>query len=386
LKIRPTTRATAAALTLLATSLAAAPAQASDVGTSVPCATTLPDASGSTWSVDAFTAWSYTGNQYLSRVTAQDATTAEFLDYENLDGTNCTTEHEGHEVIIPNKPTYAPGLIQSRKLYTSVSGTGVLRQLDTFHNTTAAPITFTVRSERLTTVVEEQFIDATSSGDTLVTDADRWTAVSDGSGFAHSHIWQGVTARHVADWLSENAFGTQLRWTVTVPANSAISLLVFATKRPSDDAGKATVAADAALIAAATPTNAIFEGLTKAERAQIINFNAVVPPPVATLRVRPTISRTAFLAGMPIAVNCSSRCTARIRLIARATSEGRLMATRPVLLDEVTRTVGTVHTGLKLYPTKRLVISRTGFTAYVKLTVTDAYGNTTTTSAPIRVS
>jgi hypothetical protein len=41
---------------------------------------------------------------------------------------------------------------------------------------------------------------------------------------------------------------------------------------------------------------------------------------------------------------------------------------------------------LKLYPTKRLVISRTGFTAYVKLTVTDAYGNTTTTSAPIRVS
>jgi hypothetical protein len=41
---------------------------------------------------------------------------------------------------------------------------------------------------------------------------------------------------------------------------------------------------------------------------------------------------------------------------------------------------------MKLYPAKRLVISRTAFTAYVKITVTDANGNTTTTSAPVRVS
>jgi hypothetical protein len=62
------------------------------------------------------------------------------------------------------------------------------------------------------------------------------------------------------------------------------------------------------------------------------------------------------------------------------------MATHGVLLDEVTRPVGTASTAMKLYPTKRLVISRTAFTAYVKITVTDANGNTTYTSAPVRVS
>jgi hypothetical protein len=219
-----------------------------------------------------------------------------------------------------------------------------------------------------------------------VTAADNWEVISTSTGVTHSDIWQGNTAPHRADQVDGSEQMTELAWTVTVPANSSISLVAFATQRPNDTAGKVAAAADAALITAARATDAIFAGLTKAERARIINFNAVLPPAVATLRVRPTISRTAFLPGMPIAASCSSACTARIRLIARATGEGRLMATHGVLLDEVTKTLGTTRRAMKLYPTKRLVVSRTAFTTYVKITVTDANGNMTTTSARVRVS
>ena len=391
MKIRPTHCATAAAL-MLATGLGTTAAHAISVTPSAPCDTTLTDAGSNTWPIDPISAFVIKGQDRITQVTAQEVGTGYWTSFQNTSGIGCTAELDGRQITFPEAPTIIAGVVLSRKLYTPPTGSGAIRLLDTFRNTTDAPVTFVARTDRQSYYsMELPMITATSSGDTSVTVDDNWDVVSTQTGVTHSDIWQGNTAPHRADEIYGGSLGTQQRWTVTVPANSSISLVEFATQRPTDDAGRLAAAADAALIAAAAPSDAIFGGLTTEERARIINFDAVLPPvvtppAVATLRVRPTISRSAFLAGMPISVNCSSACTTRIRLVARATSEGRLMATHGVLLDEVTKKLGTTSTAMKLYPAKRLVISRTAFTAYVKITVTDANGNTTTTSAPVRVS
>ena len=387
MKILPTTRATAAALTLLATGLGSTTAQAITIAPSAPCDTTLTDAGGNTWPISAAEAWVHKGEDLITLFGAGVVGSGNWESFINVGSVGCTAELDGRQIAFPEMPTVVAGVVLSRKLYTPPSGTGAIRLLDTFRNTTDAPITFVARARRESMApVTFPTIDATSNGDTSVAAVDNWDVLSTITGCTHSDIWQGDTAPHRADLVDGSARMTELGWTVTVPANSSISLVAFATQRPNDAAGKAAAAADAALIASASATDAIFAGLTKEERARIINFNTVLPPAVATLRVRPTISRKAFLAGMPIALSCSSACTARVRLVARATSEGRLMATHGVLLDEVTTTLGTTRTAMKLYPTKRLVVSRTAFTTYVKVTVTDANGNTTTTSARVRVS
>ena len=66
MKILPTTRATAAALTLLATGLGSTTAQAITIAPSAPCDTTLTDAGGNTWPISAAEAWVHKGEDLIT--------------------------------------------------------------------------------------------------------------------------------------------------------------------------------------------------------------------------------------------------------------------------------------------------------------------------------
>lgn len=147
MKIRPTHCATAAAL-ILATGLGTTAAHAISVTPSAPCDTTLTDAGSNTWPIDPIFAFVIKGQDRITQVTAQEVGTGYWASFQNTGGIGCTAELDGRQITFPEVPTIIAGVVLSRKLYTPPTGSGAIRLLDTFRNTTDAPVTFVARTDR----------------------------------------------------------------------------------------------------------------------------------------------------------------------------------------------------------------------------------------------
>jgi hypothetical protein len=122
-----------------------------------------------------------------------------FESYLNPDTMGCVTEDSDREIGFPADTTTVTGVSVSRKVYVPASGLAFARWLDTFANTTGAPITFIARwggdlgSDDQTTVA------GTSSGDALVTEADNWAntfedPLSASSDPLVTNVWDGTSS------------------------------------------------------------------------------------------------------------------------------------------------------------------------------------------------
>jgi hypothetical protein len=144
----------------------------------------LVDPAGFSWDIDALTGYVDDGyNNGASRDDAFDGfaylylsndSGTTFSSYANPDTMGCVTEDSAREVGFPADTTTVTGVNVSRKVYIPATGLAFARWLDTFTNTTGAPITFIARwggnlgSDSATTVA------GTSSGDAVMTEADNW--------------------------------------------------------------------------------------------------------------------------------------------------------------------------------------------------------------------
>ena len=362
----------------------------------VPCATTFTDGSGTPWpvSLTPIQGVSLDGMTLAASYARVDIGTTPFADNAS---SGCTSELGGRQIAFPLVSEPTGQLELKRTVYVPASGPGFARVVDTVSNTTNAPVQFEYETFQYDMGGGLGVI-ATSSGDTAVDQTDSW--VSTQRSFPHAQVLLGPGGTGPA-WTGSGPYVVQSMWNVTVPALSRVSFLQVVAQGAAGVDGEAAVVASANRLAA-MPKDLLY-GMTTAQLTSLVNWSVPstdtdgdgvldaadlcpthagtsvtgcdVVAPVARVSAPSSMTRAAFLRGVPVSVSCNEGCSARVRLVARATTEGRLMSTMRVLLSEVTSSLGTATKRVSLVPRKRLVVSRTSFTAYVKVMVTDASGN-----------
>jgi hypothetical protein len=201
----------------------------------------------------------------------------------------CDSEDGGRELTwfgggFIGGPT-SPGLTLSRKLYVPPDGPAFARVVDTYANASSTPITIDVTD--LNPALSPGFIRRTSSGDALASTADDWAVQANTPAGAPTvpvlgQIWQHAGRADGRATQLLNTFGVP--WTspafsnmfvfgnLTIPANSARSLMLVFLVRPGTDAGLASAIADAPALADAPAR--LYSGLSQAEQATLVNWPA----------------------------------------------------------------------------------------------------------------
>jgi hypothetical protein len=397
---------------LVATLAVAAAAASAGQGAAatVPCQSTLTDASGASWPINsgADPGISIDGMTYaMTRI-------SEILDPLSppsrpstlgVDTGGCWTELGGRQIVFA--PFTTPeGLELSRKVYVPSAGKGFARVVDTIRNPTNAPFTRSLRMFQLDDA-PQTFVD----GSPTFSDTTQWYATK--AAFPHAAIFWGNAQPMAGYWGATFGRSYYDKWVdVTVPAGGQVSAMQVIVQGAAGTAGEATVLAEAARIAD-MPKDLLY-GMTTAELTSLVNWNVPstntdgdkvidaadrcptvagtsatgcdVVAPVVTVSAPTSMTRAAFLKGVPVSVRCNEACSARVRLIGRRTAEGRLLSTMRVLLAHVTAPLGTTTKRVVARPYASRVVSRTSFTAYVKVMATDATGNITYVTKRITVA
>ena len=189
------------------------------------------------------------------------------------------TPSDGGCTIITPAQTLA-GLTVSRKITVpSTGGQDFARTIDVFQNTTANPITTTVRvvgnlgSDAATTIF------ATSSGDTTWNTADQWIGTDDADGAGSPAIIHYVCGPLGLRPTSVVCTDDNVEWTytITVPAGQTAQLAYFTIVSPTR-AG--AIAAANALVTSNGFGGQAAAFLSQAELESLLNFS--VPPHVIT--------------------------------------------------------------------------------------------------------
>lgn len=380
-----------AAMAVAAAVGAAGPASAA----TIPCDTTLSDASGASWPIISSPMPSVMLDATALGWTSVGINNG-FISFGAVG--ECSSQMGGRQIASAavDHPT---GPIQlTRKVYVPTTGTGFARIVDTVRNTSDTPVTVTLWADQYSDAGLQ--VVGTSSGDTTIDVADDW--VSTKTAFPHAVMLHGVGGTAPDQMIDGLPTLVRGAWNdVTVPAGEQRSWMQIVVQGAAGAAGESAVA-DAATQLGVLPKDTLV-GMTKAELTGLVNWSVpstdtdgdevldaadLCPTvvgtdwtgcdhrgPAVTVSAPKSMTRAAFLRGVPVTVGCSEACSARVRLVARASSEGRLMSTMRVLLAEVKASLGTTTKRVSPVPRKRLVVSRTSFTAYVKVMVTDASGN-----------
>lgn len=382
---------------LVATLTVAAAAASAGQGAAatVPCQSTLTDASGASWPINSGVdpAISIDGMQYAN-TRIQDPSSIYAGRYrfgEDVGG--CWTELGGRQIAFA--PFTAPdGLELSRKVYVSGKGAGFARVVDTVRNTTNLPL------QRSLEMIQAGYAPQTFvDGSPVFSATTTWYATK--AAYPHGAIFWGNAQPVGAFGYSTASISYDKIVDVTVPAGGQVSTMQVFVQGAAGVTGEATVLADAARIAD-MPKDLLY-GMTSAELTSLVNWNvpstntdgdnvidaADLCPTVAgtsvtgcdaiapgvTVSAPASMTRAAFLKGVPVSVRCNEACSARVRLVGRKTAEGRLLSTTRVLLAQVSAPLGTMTKRVVARPYASRVVSRTSFTAYVKVMATDASGN-----------
>jgi len=185
-----------------------------------------------------------------------------------FDSANRQITYEQHQVS---------GVIAARKLFVPASG-GFARYLDTFTNTTAAPVTVEVLVDSMFGGAVRQVVTPGATNNRYaITLGDR-SSQSDGEGESGPvvrpllvHVFGDGNGRVSADaahfqFLDGNSY---YRWTIAIPAGESVTVMHFAAQRaPADTAG---AQAQAEGLMNLSDASALL-GMTPSERALVVNF------------------------------------------------------------------------------------------------------------------
>jgi hypothetical protein len=171
-------------------------------------------------------------------------------------------------------PTELSGVLATRRLFVPVSG-GFARFLDTITNPSGVPVTLDVQIEGTLAGIVGVIVDPSTTGNTYAVTQATGSTGDAGSGSqnlpALAHVFGGPAATAPVSAVAfQPLIGTSLyRWTVTIPAGQAVTLMHFAVQRAPFDTGNATTQAQA--LVNLTDPNAL-SGMTAADKAQVVNF------------------------------------------------------------------------------------------------------------------
>jgi len=198
----------------------------------------------------------------------------------------------GVRTVVGNGATFAPvtlsGLTVNMR-YDFLTTEATQRTFVSFTNPTGSPITATIAYTTNFGSDETTVINATSSGDTVFTTADRWLITSDGFGFdddpVNTTVVYSGTPPLVPNTATTTVYacfetnGALTTYALTVPAGSTSSLLFF--QRMTETVAQATsTAAQFNDLQSGSP---LLAGLTSSELAQVQNIGAATPPPPPNL-------------------------------------------------------------------------------------------------------
>lgn len=400
---------------LVATLAVAAAAASAGQGAAatVPCQSTLTDASGASWPINsgADPGISIDGMIYaIAQIweisdPLSPPSLPSFPSQLGEDTGGCWAELGGRQIVFA--PFTTPeGLEVSRKVYVPSAGKGFARVVDTVRNPTTAPISRSLRMLQLD-YAPQTFVD----GAPALSEATQWYATK--ASFPHAAIFWGNAQPTAGTWYpasSRRYYDKHVD--VTVPAGGQVSAMQVVVQGAAGVAGEASVLTEAARMAD-MPKDLLY-GMTTADLTSLVNWNVPstntdgdavidaadvcptvagtsvtgcdVVAPTVTVSAPTSMTRAAFLKGVPVSVRCNEACSARVRLVGRKTAEGRLLSTTRVLLAQVSAPLGTTTKRVVARPYASRVVSRTSFMAYVKVMVTDASGNVTYVTKRITVS
>lgn len=171
------------------------------------------------------------------------------------------------------------GGLTTQAQFTALPGSPTLRTLFTFANPTTAPVTATIKSSSNFGSDSGTGYRATSSGDTTVTVADRWTVSSDNpttpSDPVNLLVFAGPSAPVPPSALDPTAIecsdpdGVTATFEMTVPAGETRALLFFNEIYATNEQG---VAAGPAYDTTPARTSALLEGLDAPTLASVVNW------------------------------------------------------------------------------------------------------------------
>jgi hypothetical protein len=194
----------------------------------------------------------------------------------NLPAVGGIGSRSGNSVIFGPQPQ--PGLdVTAQMRYDVLTAEATLRVLAFFTNTSSTTRSISVAYTTNFGSGSSTAVGATSSGDAIVTQADRWLVTSDGSdgdAINTTVLWgpqAPVTPVDVSTQVYNSAGpeGVQARYTLSIPANATVALMFF--QRLSNTRSEAISAA--ADFNNATATTALLAGLTAEERTAIKNWS-----------------------------------------------------------------------------------------------------------------
>ena len=258
----------ALALTLLLLAPRLGHAQCRTAGT----LTNLNDSAAFLWDVDT------NGSIYNGSIDSYDSGLELVVDGTVFPAGTPTTELGGRQVVLG--PATLSGLSVTRRVYVPTTEAWA-RFLDTFTNSTAAPITATVIVQSNYGSDSGTAILASSSGDMTLSSADRWVTTDDatdsGADPSLCHVMYGTGAAVAPATITNAAFscfgteGMSVTYTLTVPAGGTVRLLYFESQN-MNRAGALVSCMSFDTLAASTTSD-----IPAAELATVVNWTFAQP-------------------------------------------------------------------------------------------------------------
>jgi hypothetical protein len=214
-----------------------------------------------------------------------------------------STSLSGRQVDLPRVSIGPTGLVAERHIYVPASGYSYARFVDVIANPTTVTVSATIAIEGNLGSDTMTYVAATSSGDTVVTNADDWFATDDVDGTfdpSLAHVFQGPGALVPAGTVTLSLDNIHYDFAVTLPPGGEVAIMHFAVQ----DMNQATVQATAAHIMA-LPSDVLVG--TEAWAGEIINW--VLPSDTACVGADgAACSDTTGVAGVCHGSHCCTGC------------------------------------------------------------------------------